>query len=435
VRYACEHITGPATIYVKHGEYEEVLPIKVPAFVAIVGDELRGTVIKPAPTIIPAQDISVTVDTFNRIRFTLQRVLLGQTVSSNAEVEQIIPETPVTSAEFAIVDQLIVDHVSTLQGLPAPTITSTNTITVDAARLATAEIINDNREFITEDALLFADSISGEYDYKRDKCARDLNLIFDAITYDLTYPGNYKTIEAGKYYANAASGERNALSNMFLLNDGTGLRNMTLRGLRGALTPPLGTEFFNQRPTGGAFASLDPGWGPEDNSVWVGSRSPYVQNVTVFGDACVGLRVDGLLHAGGNKTIVANDFTQIISDGIGSWVNNEGASELVSVFTYYNQIGYLAENGGKIRATNGNNSYGKYGCISDGVNPDEVPIFAEVYNRYFDATVGQVFVSNGQVLKLLFNHAGQNYTQGNINVIGAGIGRSEERRVGKECPM
>ena len=85
-----------------------------------------------------------------------------------------------------------------------------------------------------------------------------------------------------------------------------------------------------------------------------GGRSPYVQNVTNFGTAAVGLKIDGNLHEGGNDSIVANDFTQVISDGIGAWVTNLGRAELVSVFSYYGHIGYLAENGGKIRATNGN---------------------------------------------------------------------------------
>ena len=47
-----------------------------------------------------------------------------------------------------------------------------------------------------------------------------------------------------------------------------------------------------------------------------------VQNVTTFGTACIGMKVDGDLHDGGNDSIVANDFTQIPSDGIGYWVTN-----------------------------------------------------------------------------------------------------------------
>jgi hypothetical protein len=40
------------------------------------------------------------------------------------------------------------------------------------------------------------------------------------------------------------------------------------------------------------------------------------------------------LHNGGNKSIVSNDFTQIVSDGIGVWCTGPGAlTELVSVFS------------------------------------------------------------------------------------------------------
>ena len=48
VRHACGIATGPATIYVKAGTYNETLPIVVPAEVSIVGDNLRTSKIKPA---------------------------------------------------------------------------------------------------------------------------------------------------------------------------------------------------------------------------------------------------------------------------------------------------------------------------------------------------------------------------------------------------
>lgn len=47
LRHACDQITGPATIYVKAGTYNETLPIIVPEFVSIVGDNMRTSVIKP----------------------------------------------------------------------------------------------------------------------------------------------------------------------------------------------------------------------------------------------------------------------------------------------------------------------------------------------------------------------------------------------------
>ena len=196
-------------------------------------------------------------------------------------------------------------------------------------------------------------------------------------------------------------------SNMFYMRNGSGLRNCTLQGLTGSLGSA--NSYGTQRPTAGAYASLDPGAGPDDASVWISRRSPYVQNVTTFGSGAIGLKVDGALHNGGNQSIVANDFTQVIDNGIGAWITNQGRAELVSVFTYYAHIGYLAENGGKIRATNGNNSYGKFGSVAEGVNSTETPITATVNNRALQAQVGSTFTSGAVVYRLEYSNAGNAY--------------------------
>ncbi len=233
------------------------------------------------------------------------------------------------------------------------------------------------------------------------------------------YTGNYQIIEAANYFINASNYDQNKIQNMFLLRDGTGLRNMTLSGLEGTLSSP--NIYTTRRPTAGAYASLDPGWGVGDTAAWVGSKSPYVQNVTTFGTGCVGLKIDGNLHAGGNQTIVANDFTQILSDGIGVWANGTGRSEVVSVFTYYNHIGYLSTNGGKIRGTNGNCSYGTFGAVSEGFNIAEDPITARVNNRYYDADVYQTLAGpQGNLLKVFFSNAGVEYSSGNFAITGSG---------------
>ena len=79
-------------------------------------------------------------------------------------------------------------------------------------------------------------------------------------------------------------------------------------------------SYGTKRPTAGAFVSLDPGYGPADTDAWISNRSPYVQNVTTCGTKCIGLKIDGDIHDGGNDSIVANDFTQILDEGIGAWV-------------------------------------------------------------------------------------------------------------------
>jgi hypothetical protein len=209
------------------------------------------------------------------------------------------------------------------------------------------------------------------------------------------------------------------LSNMFFMRNATSVRNMTLEGLTGTLG--VLNQYLTQRPTAGAYVSLDPGTGPTDPSVWITTRSPYIQNVTTFGTGCVGMKVDGNLHNGGNRSIVANDFTQVLSDGIGAWITNNARAELVSVFTYYNHIGYLAENNGKIRATNGNCSYGDYGAVAEGVNGAEIYKTALVNNRSTEASVGFVFTNGAQVLRYEYSNAGSDYTVATSAIAGAGL--------------
>ncbi len=252
--------------------------------------------------------------------------------------------------------------------------------------------------------------------YSVGQCERDINAYLDALKFDLMYPGNYKSRLAARYYANAVNGSLE--ENMFLVRNGTGIRNMTLDGLTGDLLAP--NAYGTSRVSAGAYVSLDPGWGPDDFRTWIISRSCYVQNCTTFGYAAIGQKIDGALHNGGNDSIVSNDFTQVISDGIGAWVTNNGRAELVSVFTYYSHIGYLAENGGRIRGTNGNNSYGDFGSVAEGVDDTESPGTAVVNNKAFKATVGVVNTDTDQMLNFEFDTAGSEYTEATWLLVGPG---------------
>jgi hypothetical protein len=209
---------------------------------------------------------------------------------------------------------------------------------------------------------------------------------------------------------------------MFYVRNATGIRNCTLKGLESTLNPPVAFDLY-QLPLGGAYVSLDPGWGPADTRTWIDSRSPYIQGVTTIGTGCVGQKVDGALHNGGNRSIVSNDFTQVLSDGIGAWVLNNARAELVSVFSYYAHIGYLAENGGIIRATNGNSSYGTYGVIADGIDATETPVVARNYTRTQQAIVAAAFAGDfvDEIQILEWTNAGQDYSSVAADFVGAGI--------------
>ena len=100
-------------------------------------------------------------------------------------------------------------------------------------------------------------------------------------------------------------------------------------------------------------------------------KSPYIYNVTTFGNGATGALVDGSVHSSGNRSMLFHTVTHIHSDGLGIWAKDNANAEIISGFTYYCQIGYTATGGSKIRSLNSSNSYGEYGVFSKGFDSQE----------------------------------------------------------------
>lgn len=432
LRYALEHaddgFEGYTTIKVSTGEYQEVLPLIVPRRTAILGEELRSVTIRandPIPAL--ANDAQYTLETLTRIGLLLPNIVQGIAVTpSQGNLESQNLTLSVFTAQSIIIGNLwsniidMIDYRVNNQG-SEPAMSGSNLETADINRLTAITVLENNREFIKAEAIAYMAAENPLYSFDTEKCRRDLDKFIDAVQYDLRYPGNYKSVMAGRYYSNAVTGSQ--LEDMFYVRDTTGIRNMTLKGLVGTL-PALQQGQTYRIPTGGAFVSLDPGWGPADERTWIINRSCYVQNVTTFGTGAIGQKIDGLLHNGGNKSIVSNDFTQVISDGIGAWVQNGGRAELVSVFTYYAHIGMFAKDGGIIRATNGNSSYGDFGAVADGIDPDETVRYGYVNTRTGQAIVDSAFAGEilDFILGLEFRNCGQNYSTAGYTFTSSGVG-------------
>ena len=105
----------------------------------------------------------------------------------------------------------------------------------------------------------------------------------------------------------------------------------------------------------------------------VTDKSPYIYNVTTFGNGATGAVVDGSLHGSGNRSMLFHTVTHIHSDGLGIWAKDNANAEIISGFTYYCQIGYTATGGSKIRSLNSSNSYGEFGVFSKGFDTSETP--------------------------------------------------------------
>jgi len=419
--------SGTTSIQVSTGEYQELCPMIVPARTAIIGEELRSVSIRASePVAEYVQDVDKFLESIVNIGTKLGNIVQGSAanLSSGNNIPQITFGSA-TATEAAIVNALWSSIISVIEYKvndtgAMPAVTGSNTLAT-GNRLAAAGILEANRTLIKAESAAWMTNNYAFYIYDLEQWNTDIDRFINAMIYDLQYPGNYKSVLEARWYSNKVIGSQ--LEDMFYVRDTTGIRNMTLRGLEGTL-PALVEGDVYSIPTAGAFVSLDPGWGPDDERTWIVNRSCYVQNVTTIGTGAVGQKVDGLLHNGGNKSIVSNDFTQVISDGIGAWMLNGGRGELVSVFSYYAHIGMFSQNGGIIRATNGNSSYGDFGAIADGIDPTETVRYGSVNTQTEQAVVAAAYAGEilDYILGLEFSNCGQNYTTASYTITSSGSG-------------
>lgn len=428
LQQADDGYSGTTIVKVSTGEYQEILPLIVPAGTSVLGEELRSVTVRANdPIEVYVTDHDKFLESLINIGTKLGNIIRGipaNLLPGNTEPQLFTIAASAVSA--TIVNNLWSNIISTIEYRldnigTEPTTTGSNTLSSNVDRLDALTMLQDNRDCIKGEVDAYMTNTYISYVYDADRWASDIDKFIDAMEYDLQYPGNYKSILQGRWYSNAVSGS--ALEDMFYVRDTTSIRNMTLKGLNGVLQyPTLGGVY--SIPTAGAFVSLDPGWGPDDTRTWITNRSHYIQNVTTFGTAAVGQKVDGSLHNGGNKSIVSNDFTQVISDGIGAWITNGGRAELVSVFTYYCHIGMFAQNGGTIRATNGNSSYGDFGAVADGIDLSEVVRYGNVNTQTEQAVVAAAYAGEilDYILALEFSNCGQNYTTATYDITSSGSG-------------
>ena len=155
----------------------------------------------------------------------------------------------------------------------------------------------------------------------------------------------------------------NTRSILFRCSNAVILQDMVLDGM-GGYTP--GSPAFKPESAtiGGTYFALNA-------ASPITTKSPYIYNITSFGNGATGAVVDGALHASGNRSMLFHTYTAIHSDGLGIWVKANSNAELISTFTYFCQIGLSATGGSKIRSLNSSSAYGEYGVYSAGFDASE----------------------------------------------------------------
>ena len=155
----------------------------------------------------------------------------------------------------------------------------------------------------------------------------------------------------------------NTRSILFRCSNAVIIQDMILDGM-GGYTPGNPVHSPEQATLGGTYFALN-----AQSSI--ADKSPYIYNITSFGDGATGAVIDGSLHGGGNRSMLFHTYTAIHSDGLGIWAKNAGKAEIIQCFTYYNTVGYASTSGAKIRSVSSSNSYGEYGVYAAGYDASE----------------------------------------------------------------
>ena len=183
----------------------------------------------------------------------------------------------------------------------------------------------------------------------------------------------------------------NSRSTMFRCSNGVIIQDILCDGMGGYHVGSPGSD-----PTaatlGGVYFALN-GTSP------ITDKSPYIYNVTTFGDGATGAVVDGSVHSSGNRSMLFHTVTHIHSDGLGIWAKDNANAEIISGFTYYCQIGYTATGGSKIRSLNSSNSYGEFGVFSKGFDTSETANTGTVRGKMlkYQGTISGSFI-NGELI-------------------------------------
>ncbi len=170
----------------------------------------------------------------------------------------------------------------------------------------------------------------------------------------------------------------NTRSTLFRLSNGSIIQDILLDGM-GGYTAGSPAHAPEAATIGGVYFALN-------TASPIVDKSPYIYNVTSFGDGATGALIDGGLHNSGNKSMLFHTFTCIHNDGMAIWAKDNGSAEVICGFTYYNQIGYAATGGGVIRSLNSSNSYGEYGVYSAGFDTSEASNNGAVKGRMMTYT-------------------------------------------------
>lgn len=379
IRYAVGIVTGPATIFVKAGTYDEQLPIIVPENVTVVGDNIRTTKIRPASGNADFQVLTLAS--------VPPSVSYGSTIANGAGTKvALILDSDYTESYIHI--KPISGGVWTTADTWENGATDIVVSAVETRTNAQATMFFLSNKTLLKDLVM--EGMSG-FVPASTVAVKTGSITGTVLTSSGLFPDLVGTTVTG-------AGTSSGTTIVNVTNSTTAEVSLTQTVGSTSLTfTALGSD-INNATIKGVCVRLNP-----SSAI---THSPYVSNCSAFSSGGVGAIVDGRVHRhfgnASNKSIVFDSFTNIHDNGVGFWVTNNGSAEFVSCFTYFAHISYAATRGGKIRSLAGNSSFGNFGIVSSGFNSDEVFKTANIEGlrvKYTNASVsGSGFVVGERIV-------------------------------------
>jgi len=315
------------------------------------------------------------------------------------------------SNNLTIINNIIINGVyGSTSGIPTVVLPNPANVTTNVANAKL--LLQANKAFIQAEVVA---RVSANYNvasysgYSALTLSNNMGFVIDAITYDLLYGGNSSVYDVVQWlynstlntlytaavgYVNTVAGQVIQKTTVTRSNGNT--QQQVTTGYTAATSTEASTittlvavltDYFSHSgsfnsstrtlPTVSSTtttSSLSTDWTNIE-----AAKTSIQSNTITYANNGAGIAIN--IEMGGNKSMLANDFTQINDLGYGILCTNAGLTEQVSTFTYYCYTAYWALNGGQIRSVAGSNSNGVYGLRGTGSDVTELPNAVNLSNN------------------------------------------------------
>jgi hypothetical protein len=354
----------------------------------------------------------------------LQLALLLQSINYiNSSVIALTGASAVSSTALTSVANNVFTIVNIINNgvsaIPSITWTSPSTTGYNTTYQFNAKnILQANKAFVQQEITAWINSnynVSANTNYNAVKVQRDIGYIIDGLTYDILYNNsgsnsNSMTYDIAQTFYNNGTTTLTGVQSIYVASfarlstvlqailvntpvTATAGNNVTQNTSLTAASSTEATRIANLVTQLSSYVSSGTWSGVTRNVPSITGQTTTQQtdftNISGNGTTIVtatttyisnGASLPIYFETAGNRSMLANDYTQVNDLGYGILATNNGLTEQVSTFTYYCHTAYWSLNGAQIRSVAGSNAQGDYGLRASGYDLTQLPNIVTLAN-------------------------------------------------------